>query len=84
MDISGVLVLANPNKLSTVQSRLGELNGVEVHACTDDGRLVVTIENDSATTMETINAFNDITGVLSASLIYHQLDEEFATQEKLS
>jgi nitrate reductase NapD len=84
MDISGVLVLATPDKRTAVQSRLCELNGVEVHACTDDGRLVVTIENDSATTMDTINAFNDIAGVLSASLIYHQLDEEFATQEKLT
>jgi nitrate reductase NapD len=84
MDISGVLVLATPDKRTAVHSRLCELNGVEVHACTDDGRLVVTIENDSATTMDTINAFNDIAGVLSASLIYHQLDEEFATQEKLT
>jgi len=76
MHISGVLVHIRPEKVNAVKSRLNALSGVEIHAMTDDGRLVVTIENDDGTMVDTMNSFHDIEGVLSASLIYHHFDEE--------
>ena len=75
MNISGVVVRAHPKHLATVQSQLGAMPGVEVHAATDDGRMVVTVEDDAANMVATINAFHDIKGVVSASLIYHHFDE---------
>ena len=76
MHISGVLVHIRPEKVNAVKSRLNALSGVEIHATTDDGRLVVTIENDDGPMVDTMNSFHDIEGVLSASLIYHHFDEE--------
>ena len=76
MNISGVLVHARPEQLDTVKSQLSDLSGVEIHASTDDGRLVVTIENGEGPMFDTMNSFHDIEGVLSASLIYHHFDEE--------
>ena len=75
MNISGVLVHTRPEQTNVVKSQLGNLFGVEVHAATEDGRLVVTIENESAPMIDTMNSFHDIKGVLSASLIYHHFDE---------
>jgi nitrate reductase NapAB chaperone NapD len=49
--------------------------GVEIHAASDDGRMVVTIENDTATMIETMNSFHSIKGVVSASLIYQHFDD---------
>jgi len=75
MDISGVLVQARPEQVDAVKNHLSRLAGVEVHAVTETGRMVVTIENESAPMIETMNAFHNITGVLSTSLIYHHFDE---------
>ena len=75
MNISGVLVHTRPEQTNVVKTQLGNLSGVEVHAATEDGRLVLTIENESAPMIDTMNSFHDIKGVLSASLIYHHFDE---------
>ena len=75
MNISGVLVHTRPEQTNVVKNQLGKLFGVEIHAATEDGRLVVTIENESAPMIDTMNSFHDIKGVLSASLIYHHFDE---------
>ena len=48
MNISGVLVHTRPEQTNVVKNELDNLFGVEVHAATEDGRLVVTIENESA------------------------------------
>ena len=76
MNISGVLVHIRPEQVAAVTSRLDSLDGVEIHTATEDGRLVVTIENDAGPMIETMNAFHEIDGVLSASLIYHHFDDE--------
>lgn len=75
MNISGVLVHVRPEQLSAVKSRLSDFLGLEIHAATDDGRLVVTIENDTGGMIDTMSALHDVEGVLSASLIYHHFDE---------
>jgi nitrate reductase NapD len=76
MNISGVLVHIRPEQLAAVKSRLSDLSGVEIHAATPDGRLVVTIENDTGSMIDTMSSLHDVEGVLSASLIYHHFDEE--------
>lgn len=75
MNISGVVVRTHPNRIEAVKSQLIALPGVEIHAASEDGRMVVTIENDAASMIETMNSFHDIKGVVSTSLIYHHFDE---------
>jgi len=77
MNISGVLVRSRPEKLDAVQARLGKLTGVEVHGANPDGRLVVTVEEDGNRAMaDTVLRVQDLPGVISASMIYHQYEEE--------
>lgn len=77
MNISGVVVRSRPEKLDAVRSRLEELTGVEVHGANPDGRLVVTVEEGSDRAMaDTVLTMQDLPGVISASMIYHQYEEE--------
>jgi nitrate reductase NapD len=51
--------------------------GVELHAISPEGKLIVTIETDSD--RETVAAYERISktdGVLSAAMVYHQIESE--------
>ncbi len=77
MNISSVLVHALPHALPEVQAALSALAGVEVHAVTDEGRLIVTIESDSLQgSSELFTQINQQPGVLSASMVYHQFEPD--------
>lgn len=73
IDVCGVLVHVQPTKVYKAEAVLNTMQGVEVHAATEDGRMVVTIEEVAGEQLitQTIDSFNDVDGVLSASLVYH-------------
>ncbi|HSV28048.1 MAG TPA: chaperone NapD [Candidatus Omnitrophota bacterium] len=76
-NVCGVLVHARPAELDHVRVGLGELPGVEIHQVTDDGRLIVTVEDaEGQWAGATISRFNDIRGVLSVALVYHHFDSD--------
>jgi nitrate reductase NapD len=76
MNISGVLVKAYPKNLTTIEKTLAGMNGVEVHGNNDDGRIVITVEDESANNIsDTLVDIQSVPGVLSASMIYHQFEE---------
>ena len=76
MNISGVLVHAYPQQVSTVAESLIKMSGVEVHGNNDDGRIVVTVEQDDANQMsDVLTHMQTLPGVLSASMIYHQFED---------
>ena len=75
INISSVLVNARPDLLRQAQDGLALLAGVEVHAVTEDGRLIVTIEAASDQAVADMFAvINRVPGVLSASMVYHQFE----------
>jgi len=81
-NICSVLVHAKQNMMDIVKQQLELQPGVEVHAITDEGRLVVTVEDKLRKTIgERIMGFYEIDGVLSASMIYQFSDDEFNEQE---
>ncbi|HFQ14447.1 MAG TPA: hypothetical protein ENK40_06600 [Gammaproteobacteria bacterium] len=81
MNISGVLVHARPERAEAVKLQLQTIPGVEVHAVSPEGRLVVTIEAEHAGHMaDTLVACQNVADVLSASMIYHH-DESFGDEE---
>ncbi|MEW5728750.1 MAG: chaperone NapD [Pseudomonadota bacterium] len=76
-NVCGVLVHARPEQRDAVRLALESLPGVEVHVATEDGRLVVTVEDaDGQWAGATISRFNDISGVLSVALVYHHFDSD--------
>lgn len=76
MNISGVIVHARPDQVSSVRGRLTDIAGVEVHAATDDGRLIVTVEEANDRQLaDTVLSLQQVPGVLAASMVYHEYDE---------
>lgn len=77
MDLSSVLVNARPETLRETQVGLSALGGVEVHAATADGRLIVTIEADSAqAAADTCSQISQQPGVLSVAMVYHYFEPD--------
>ncbi|HXK58172.1 MAG: chaperone NapD [Gammaproteobacteria bacterium] len=81
MNICSVIVHARPEQTAAVQSRLGELPGVEVQGGDETGKFIVTVEDaDGVSAADTMMSFNSVEGVISSTLIYHyggeDLDEE--------
>ena len=71
INICGMLVHTRKERVSEVKDRLQQYKGVEVHSVTDDGRLVITIENDDQGEMvNTINSISAAEGIISAAMVY--------------
>lgn len=76
-NVCGVLVHAHKNKTDQVKKLLEQQDGVEVHAVTENGRLIVTVENNKRKTVgDRIMGFYEVPGVLSAAMIYQYSDND--------
>lgn len=77
MNISSVIVIPHPERIEAVRAQLAKLAGVEVAAVSPEGKIIITIE--SAGDRETIQMYESISlmdGVMSASMVYHQKEDE--------
>lgn len=76
MNISGVLVFAKPGGLDSIREKLIGISGVEVHAVTPEGKMVVTIESDDMSdTVDRVTQLQNVDHVLSVSMIYNHIDD---------
>lgn len=83
MSISGLVIHTQPEAAPQVGAQLAEQAGVEVHGTSDDGRIVVTVDQpDDGAAVETIEGFRNIQNVLSVSLVYSHFDEDSAGKEQ--
>jgi nitrate reductase NapD len=77
MNISGIVVHASPDKIEMVRAQLEKIPGVEVHAASAEGKMVVTIEKPSD--REITEIFDEIgktSGVLSTAMVYHHFEPD--------
>ena len=74
--IASLLVQAISTNKPDIEKTILSLDGAEIAHSDEEGRLIVTLETQSEA--DIVQALTDIqllTGVVSASLVYHQLDE---------
>ncbi len=77
MNISSVIVIPRPERVESVVERLGQADGVEVAAVSPEGKIIVTIESEGdRETVEIYEAINHMDGVMSASMVYHQKEDQ--------
>ncbi len=77
MNISSVIVIPRPERVEAVVAGLKELSGVEVAAVSPEGKIIITIETEGD--RETVQMYESISlmdGVMSASMVYHQKENE--------
>jgi nitrate reductase NapD len=82
MNISSAIVQIVPARLDETCAALSEMPGVEVHARSPEGKVVVIIE-DSDTTLATNTyvALHDVKGVMSVAMVYQYSDDESVNEE---
>jgi len=79
-NVCGLLAHVAEGKMAEVRTTLDSFDGVEIHAETEDGRLVITIEDsEDVLAAERITEIDRLAGVINSSLVYHQ----FESQDKL-
>lgn len=77
MNISSLVVDARPDFLAQVCATLRELPGVDLHAATPEGKLIVTLETDSNdATTDTFARLGALEGVMSVAMVYHQFEPD--------
>lgn len=77
MNISSAIVHTRSGQAPRVRAALQQLAGVEVHAATDDGRLIITFEGESdGDIVQVFDRIQQTEGVLSAALVYHRFESD--------
>lgn len=77
VNISSLIVGVHPDRSAEVKAGLEAMSGVEVHAVSEDGRMIVTIETPSdGDTVQQFETIRQLPGVLSASMVYHQYETD--------
>lgn len=75
--IASLLVQAWPQQLVEVERLLTGLPGMESHGPAGAGKLIVTVETENdAALVDAINRIERTKGVITASLVYHHMDQE--------
>lgn len=81
MNISSLVIDAQPGRVDDVHRALAQLPGVQIHAASPQGKLIVTVETDGdADTTERFTQINALDGVMSAAMVYHQFEPEPAQE----
>ncbi len=84
MNICSLVVHARPERLGGVQTDLEAMPGVEIHGKSEDGKLVVTVEDEGeSSASDSVMAIQHISGVLNAVLIYHYGGDDPTVEEKI-
>jgi nitrate reductase NapD len=77
MNISSLVVDVQPARAGAVQMALRQWPGVEIHAATPEGKLIVTLETDTdGQTTDTFTRIGAVEGVMSVALVYHQFEPD--------
>jgi len=85
MNICGCLVHVAPDSMDTARDAMARVNGVEIHAVSEDGRFVVVVEDtDDRLASETIMDLHQIPGVISLTLTYHHFEDLAETRPHLN
>jgi periplasmic nitrate reductase NapD len=78
MNLSGIVVICQPQNLTAVSAALAELPGVEVHfEDRDQGKIIVVQEALSiAAEMNGLLRIKAVPGVILADMLYHYFEED--------
>lgn len=75
MNIVGVLINTLPDYTNNVIEALKELE-IEIHAVNEKSQIVITLEEETDEILtEQLTKVQQIYGVLTAAMVYHQVDE---------
>jgi nitrate reductase NapD len=75
VNISSAIVYARPGSEPAVRAHLSTLDGVEVHAASGDGKIIITLESeDERSAVDHYEAIGREEGVLNVAMVYQQTE----------
>lgn len=75
VNISSAIVYAKPGQDAAVRAHLSSLAGVEVHAASEDGKIIITLECDNDRgAMDQYEAIGRAEDVLNVAMVYQQTE----------
>jgi nitrate reductase NapD len=75
LNISSAIVYVKAGQDQALRTLLTEVQGVEVHVSTDDGKMIITIESENdRSAVDTYGAIERMEGVLSVAMIFQQTE----------
>jgi len=84
-NICGLVVHLAPQRDTALAEQIAALPGIEIHARSGTGRLVVTAADTAATlAIDQIAAIHRMPGVVAASLVYHAFEAPQADTPRAS
>ena len=85
MNITSAVVYATPLSRAQVKAGLVALSGVEIHAETEDGRFIITVEDvPGIRSGETVMRLHQLDGVQFAAMVYQYSDDDPQGEEQQS
>lgn len=82
MNISSAILHVAPARLNEACEALRQMSGVEIHAQTPEGKLVVILEDDDLeSAANKYVALHAAPGVASVAMVYQYSDDETETEE---
>lgn len=83
--IAGIMVYAHPASLERVRNAISAMTGTEIHAISDAGKLVVTVEAPTShAIVAQLTCLHQLEGVISATLVYQHNEDATAMYEEIS
>jgi nitrate reductase NapD len=83
LHVSSLLVQVKPASLCAVRQEIVALAGAEIFAESEAGKLIVVIESEAeAVITDRLSTISAMSGVFSASLIYHEISKDHGTVEQ--
>jgi nitrate reductase NapD len=84
MNICSVIVNAKPENASMISELLTKMEGVDVFGGVEEGKIIATLEDSGEKALaDKMAAINDIKGVINATMIYHQEEDNTAMEEEI-
>lgn len=85
MNISSAIVYIAPSRLAEACAVIDAMPGVEIHARSEEGKVVVTLEDDDTNSAaDRYVALHGVPGVASVAMVYQYSDDESDTEEQQS
>lgn len=82
--IAGVVVYARPAHRDAVSRRVATLPSAEIHASSQDGKLVITLEADSTRRiLDYMDAIRALPGVMDVALVYQHAEPRDALEQEI-
>jgi nitrate reductase NapD len=84
MNICSVIVNAKPKNSLNISKLLEKIEGVDVFGGIEEGKIIATLEDVGEKALaDKMAAINDINGVINATMIYHQEEDDTVMKEEI-